>query len=267
MSSNKAIIGLQKQNDGIYSSLSAKGIQFKRIIVSEGISDDEHFGLLKEENARLKEVANANKQPSQPKEEKKKQEQIQSQIQSQSQQKKKSKAKNNEEEYEEEDEDEEETFKEPAKKFDTITNMDDLKRAFFNSDYETFESIIKDHPFKFYKVSYRYDSDKDGVPDFFAKNLLKGFVRSFDDHKKYFMICFRCWKYQLETKYKYESLWVVNTNEKISNVIGSIEEDFIFNEITDINEFVSDIKKLQELDSEEPVYIDRYTCISETYIH
>jgi hypothetical protein len=257
MSSNKAIIGLQKQNDGIYSSLNTRGIHIERIVISEGINEDEHLNLLKEENTKLKELANANKPIQQPKEEKKKQEPIQQQTQT----KKESKPKDNDEE------DDEETFEEPIKKFDTITNMEELKRAFFSGNYETFSSEIKVHPFKFYKVEYKYDSDKDGVPDFSAKNLLKGFVRNFDDYRKYFMVCFRCWKYQYETKYKYESLWIVNTNEKIANVIGSMEEDFIFNEITDIDDFISLIKKIPETDSDEPVYINEYTCIGESYVH
>ena len=255
MSSNKAILGLQKQNDGIYSSLNARGIHFERIVIPEGTNEDEHLNLLKEENSKLKEVANANKPPPQPKEEKKKPEQTQSQP------KKESKPKDNDEE------DDEKTFEEPVKKFDVITNMEDLKRAFFSGDYNTFETEIKAHPFKFYKVGYKYDSDKDGVPDFSAKNLLKGFVRSFDDYRKYFMVCFRCWKHKSETKFKYESLWIVNTNEKLSNIIGSMEEDFIFNEATEIDNFILDIKKLPETDSEEPVYFGEYTCIGESYVH
>lgn len=263
MSSNKAIVALQKQNDGIYSSLNTRGIYFERIVISEDINENEYLNLLKEENLKLKELSNANKPPPQVKEEKKKIEQAQTQslAQTQSQPKKESKPKNNE------DEDDGESFEEPVKKFDTITNMEDLKRAFFNGDYETFETEIKAYPFKFYKVEYRYDSDKDGVPDFSAKNLLKGFVRSFDDYRKYFMICFRCWKHQYETKYKYESLWIVNSNEKISNIIGSIEKDFIFNETIEINDFISAIKKLPDNNSEEPVYINEYTCIGESYVH
>ena len=254
MSSNKAIQGLQKQNDAIYYSLTAKNIQFERIVVPNDIIEEEHLNLLKDENIKLKEVVNANKPPPQTKDEKKKHESPQ--------QKKEPKQK----ETNDEDEDEE-TFEEPVKKFETITNMEDLKRAFFNGDHETFESQIKTHPFKFYKVEYKYNSDKDGVPDFSAKNLLKGFVRNFDEYRKYFMVCFRCLKYQHGIKYKYESLWIVNTNESISNIIGSMEEDFVFTETIDIDDFVSNIKKLPESESDEPIYINEYTCIGESYVH
>lgn len=71
MSSNKAIIGLLKQNDAIYQSLVSKGIQFERIVISEGIDEDAHFKLLQEENTKLKELSKANKPISVPKEEKK----------------------------------------------------------------------------------------------------------------------------------------------------------------------------------------------------
>lgn len=251
MTTSKTIIGLQKQNDSIYSSLTNRGIQFERTIIPEGIDEETHINLLKEENMKLKEVSNANKPPPQPKEEKKPPQQ---------QPKKESKT----EDKGEEDGDEE-TFEEPVKKFETITNMEDLKRAFFNGDYGLFETQVKTHPFKFYKVGYKYDSDKDGVPDFSAKNLLKGFVRSFDDYRKYFMICFRCWKYQHEVKYKYESFWIVNTNEPIHNIIGSTEEDFVFEEVIDIDNFISNIKKLP--DSDDDVYVNEYTCIGESYVH
>ena len=259
MSSNKVIVGLQKQNDGIYSSLNSRGIQFERIVIPNNIIEEEHLNLLKEENIKLKDVANANKPPQLPKEEKKKQE---------SQPKKETKAKDNKEGDEEEYENEE-TLEEPIKKFDTITNMEDIKRAFFSNDYETFETQIKMHPFKFYKAEYKYNSDKDGVPDFSAKNLLKGFVRNLDDYRKYFMVCFRCWKYQHENKYKYRyvSLWIVNSNSKISDIIDNIEEDFDLIKTTDIEDFILSIKKLPETDFEESECLKDYYCIGESYVH
>lgn len=264
MTTSKVIIGLQKQNDGIYSSLTNRGIQFERVVIPDGISEEEHIGLLKEENTRLKEISNANKPPPQPKEEKKPPQPQQTQP------KKESKPKavgNGDGDGDGDDGGDDETFEEPVKKFDTITNMEDLKRAFFNGDLDTFAIQVKSHPFKFYKCAYKYDSDKDGVPDFAAKNLLRGFVRGFEDYRKYFMICFRCWKNQHDSKYKYESLWIVNTNSPIKDIIGSMEEDFVFEETTCDDEFVSKMKKLPELDSDEPVYINQYTCIGESYVH
>lgn len=259
MSSNKAIQGLQKQNDSIYQSLVTKGVQFDRVVISEGIDDTEQLKLLQEENSKLKELAKANKpvQIEKPKEEKKP---VQTQVKTDKTEK--SNESNKSKDDVELDDDE---VEEPVKKFNIITNMEELKRAFFNGDLMVFEEQLKAHPFKFYKVEYKYNSDKDGAPDFSAKNLLKGFVRNFDDYRKYFMICFRCLKKQDESKYKYESVWIVNSTDKIQDIIGSVWEDFEFEETTDIVQFISRIKKLPE--SDDPVFIDGYTCIGESYVH
>lgn len=245
--SSKAILGIQKQNDSIFASLVAKNILFERVIIPDGIDEQEHLKLLNEENSRLKEVVKANKPPPQPKE-------VKPVVESKP---KESKPKD--------DEDDDEVYEEPVKKFDTITNMEDMKRAFFGGDYNLFEEQLKSHPFKLYKVGYKYNSDKDGVPEFSAKNLLKGFVRNFDDYRKYFMICFRCWKALDKNEYKYDSVWVVNTNEPIQNIIGSMWEDFVFEETSDINDFLNTIKKLPETD--EPIYTNGQTCIGESFVH
>jgi hypothetical protein len=253
MSTNKAIQGLQKQNDSIYTSLVAKNIQFDRIVIPDGTDEQEQLRLLNEENAKLKEVVKANKPPPQPKE-------VKPIVSKQEAKPAESKPKEKKE-----DDEEEETYDEPVKKFDTITNMEDMKRAFFNGDYGVFEEQLKAYPFKLYKVGYKYNSDKDGVPEFSAKNLLKGFVRNFDDYRKYFMICFRCWKSQDKNEYKYDSYWISNTNEPIQNIIGSLWEDFDFEETSGLDDFVTQMKKLPETD--EPVYINGFTCIGESYVH
>jgi len=238
------ILSIQKQNDSIYSSLVSRNIDFERTIIDQNLSEEEILILLNEENNRLKEIVKLNKPPEKPKEEKKKVEQ--------SLPKKQDKLK---------EEDEEDNYEEPIKKFDTITNMEDLKRGFFNGEYDIFEKDLKLYPFRLYRASYKYNSDKDGVPDFSAKNLLKGFVRNFDDYRKYFMICFRCWKFDNKdiVKYKYDSLWIVNTLEPISNVIGSVSEDFEFEECNDLEQFIFDIKKISN--------IDDTNCIGESYVH
>lgn len=269
MSSSKAIISLQKQNDGMFTSLSARNISFERTVIPEGVNEEEHLKILQDENGKLKQVIADNKPqppPPQPKQEKKKPDVPVCKSKDDGNNGNNGDNGNNGNNG---DNEQEETYEEPVKKFDTIVNMEEFKRAFFNGDYVVFGEQIKLNPLKFYKVSYKFDSDKDGVPDFSAKNLLKGFVRNFDDYRKYFMICFRCWKNQHDVKYKYDSYWIVNTNEPIPNVIGNLAEDFDFVEMTDIDYFIEQIKKLPEsgLDSEEPVWIDEYTCIGESYVH
>lgn len=256
MTTNKTIINLQKQNDSIYQNLCSKNILFDRISI-DGVTDEtELLKLLNDENSKLKEIIKSIKpiQPIQQVTPKIKQEQT-TQI---------SKKKNID------DEEDEETYDEPVKKFNTITNMEDIKRAFFNGEYETVEEQLKTFPFKYYKVNYKYNSDKDGAPEYLATNLLKGFVRSFDDYRKYFLICFRCWKLNNNT-YSYDSYWIVNSEEPISNILDSIYDDFDFQEITDtnINLFFNHIKKKFFMDSDETVYADdlQTILIGENYVH
>ncbi len=237
---------LQKQNDSIFFSILTRKIEFERTIIPQDISEDEHIRLLNEENLRLKEVIKANKPVPVPKEEKKVEQQ---KVESKPKEKVESK----------DDDDQEETFEEPVKKFDTIANMEDLKRAFFNGLYDEFETHFKSAPYKLYRVEYKYNEDKDGAPEFSAKNLLKGFVRNLDDYRKYFMICFRCWKDSNEAKYQYKSLWIVNTLEPVRNIIGSFADDFEFVEESDTNAFIAEIKKLENIDETQ--------CIGESYVH
>ena len=272
MSSNNVILCLQKQNDSIFASLISKNIQFDRVEICDGINEQEHLILLTEENVRLKEIVKANKPISQPKESKSKESKSKESKSKESKSKevvesktKELKLKEIKENDNDNEDDENDTFEEPVKKFDTITNMEDMKRAFFRGDYVVFQEQLKLYPLKLYKVGYKYNSDKDGVPEFSAKNLLKGFVRNFDDYRKYFMICFRCFKAQDKNEYKYDSLWIINSGEHIQNIIGSMWEDFEFEETSNIDDFVTQIQKLPEAD--EPVYVNDFTCIGESYVH
>lgn len=255
----KNIQNIQKQNDSIRSSLITRNISipFKPVVINEtdSIEEQQVLNLLNEENKKLKEIVQANRPPPQPKEKPVKVEKTEKTEKTEKQSKVK------------DDEDDEENYEEPVKSFDTITNMETLKRIFFSGDYELFRQQISEHSFKFYKVEYKYNSDKDDAMEFSAKNLLGGFVRNFDDYRKYFMICFRCWKLRDVKQYKYSSVWIVNTNEPIKNIIGSLYDDFDFEETTDLDYFVSKMQKISTIDSDEPVYVDEYTCIGESYVH
>ena len=138
--------------------------------------------------------------------------------------------------------------------------MEDIKRAFFNKEYELFEELVKQHEFIYYKVSYKYSSDNDRKPDYVARNLLKGFGRSLDDYRKYFLICFRCKEYEPK-KYEYNSLWIVNTKDDLKTIIGSFYDDFDFQLQTfDVkNNFLEEFRK-KDLEVE-------LNIIGETYIH
>ena len=60
----------------------------------------------------------------------------------------------------EDNDDSEDEIIETKAKFSTLTNMEDIKRSFCNNDYQTFQNMVSQHPFKFYKAIYKYSSDK-----------------------------------------------------------------------------------------------------------
>jgi hypothetical protein len=209
------IANLIKQNQAIYNSLQAKNIEGLDELITEP-----NLELLTAQNNKFKELSKATKTVHEPK---------QKAVQP----------------VKEEDEDE--IVSDPLPKFTMITNMEDIKRAFFSGDYELFTNLVNEQPFRLYQVKYKYESDKDGCPDFSAKNLIKGFIRNFDDFRKYFMICFRCFQNNTNpVTYSYPSLWIVNSNDSIDKIIGSLYEDFEFTEYVDKNEFINNLKKMDE---------------------
>ena len=162
-----------------------------------------------------------------------------------------------------EDDDSDDYAKEVQPKFSTITNMEDIKRAFFSADYELFKNLLLQHQFKMYTGEYLYASDKDGAPDYSAKNLVKGMIRSFDDYRKYFMICFRCFQNQdnlSKMTYTYPSLWIVNSTDSINIIIGSVAEDYKLTEVSSEN-ILDFLKLLEKLNEETP------GLIAESYVH
>ena len=208
------INGLMKQNEAIYNSLKAKNVVDlgELVLLTEDMTLEQKLEALTIDNNRLKELSKQNKPPPQPKPEKP--------VSNPKPVEKPLKK-------EKEDEDDEEDFTEPVKKFECITNMEDIKRAFFGGDYNQFLNLVQEHEFNLYVVNYKYASDKDGAPTFAAKNLVGGFIRNFDDLRKYFMICFRCFKHDNGT-YTYPSYWIVNSHDPLQNIIGSLYDDFEF---------------------------------------
>ena len=166
----KQIANFQKQNDGMLLSLKSKNINIEfDLFIDENLSNDEKLDKYKMINLQLKELSKLNRPPPPVKEVKPKQENTPS--------------KSNEEEDEEE-------IKEVKPVYSTITNMETIKREFFNKEYVNFQESMKQHPFKMYKAKYKYSSDNDGRPEFVARNLLRGFVQGLDDYRKYLLVCF-----------------------------------------------------------------------------
>ena len=226
---SKQIQQIKKQIEGMQHSLTQRNIAFDKNII-DNLPEVELLEALKLENDRLKQIINQNKPAPQPK------------IKKEPEKK----------------QDEEETYEEPVKEFNTITNMENIKRAFFTNDYDSFNTLVNDHKLKYYTADYKYSSDNDGKPDYIARNLLRGFVKQFDDYRKYFMICFRCYTNNKENaKYNYTSLWIVNTIDNMKEIIGDIYDDFIFTEIVDNTQFLFDIQKQQKTGN----------LLDESYVH
>jgi hypothetical protein len=247
----KEIANLKKQNEGLESSFNTKNIKFTKLTI-ENVDPETEQMLLKEYNEYLKNISKQNRPPPQPKQEKPKE------------QPKPKEPKENE------DVDDDDTPKESKPVYSTITNMEDIKRAFFNREYETFTTLVKQQPFKFYKVNYKYSSDNTGRPSYVAKNLLRGFVQGLDDYRKYFMICFRCILINKETnEYRYPSYWIVNTNDDLKTVLGSAYDDYNFVKIEDEDHISIMLKKMERNEDAkpgEPMDNDE-ALIGEVYLH
>ncbi len=242
---NNKIMSIIKQNDSIYASIIAKGATFERFDYSSIVDAEEKLKRLSEENNALKEMAKLLKPPAAPKEEKKPQVVVE----------KKPK------ETTEADNDDEENFSDPVLKFSTITNMETIKRTFFAKEYDEFQKLVKEHPFKYYMATYRYSSDKDGAPEYSAKNLLGGFVRGLDDYKKYLFVKFSCVCINHECKhYSYPSMWIVNSEDSIESIIGSSYQDYDFIEVTEhMDSFLTNFRRCDIEQTEN--------LVDEKYVH
>ena len=148
-------------------------------------------------------------------------------------------------------------------KFSTIMNMEKLKRALFNGEFDVFSQSVQGSNLKLYDVKYKYDSENDGKQSYMAGNLLRGFVRNFDEYRKYFLIAFRCIIVDPDKlKYEYPSVWIVNSLDPINEIIGSFTDDFEFVEVnkTDQTEVKNYLQKFQKM-----YYLNN--MIDETFVH
>ena len=232
----KQIASLKKQNEGMETSFQTRGIQFTKLSL-DSMDPEAELLLLKDYNKYLKEIAAANK-PVKVVEEKPKV--VEKEVK---------------------EEEKEESFEDKKLVFSTITNMEDIKRAFFSKEYDEAYELIKQHPFKFYKAQYKYGSDNDGRPAYIAKNLLRGFVQNLDDYRKNFLICFRCISIQ-EKKYTYHSYWIVNSNDDLKTILGSLYDDFHFTPVVEQERIVRMYRNMQKNEDESDTEL-----IGEVYLH
>ena len=236
---DKQIANLKKQNEGMENSFKTKSIQFTKLSI-DNVDPETELLLLKDYNNYLKGISAANRPPPQVKEEKPKVVEVKPK---------------------EDADDDDEPIKEVKPVFSTITNMEDIKRAFFSKDYDTAYQLIRQHPFKFYKANYKYADDNAGRPAFVAKNLLRGFVQSLDDYRKYLMVGFRCIS-NVENRYSYPSYWLVNSNDDLKTILGSIYDDFAFIPVVEEERIVRMYRNMQKNEDETDEAL-----IGEVYLH
>lgn len=242
----KQITDFKKQNDGMETAFKNKGINFiKRSIDNVELEPEIEFKFLKDYNNYLKDISAANRPPPQEKS-------VKHEVQ-----KKK--------ENIEEDDHQYELPKEVKPNYSTITNMEDIKRAFFCKDYETFQQLVRQQPFKYYKANYKYAEDNIGRQAFVAKNLLRGFVQNLDDYRKYLMVCFRCISYidiDNVTHYRYISYWIVNSNYELNTILGSLYDDFDFISLEEPEKIVRMLQRMEKNEDEND-----NALVGEVYLH
>jgi len=242
----KQITNLKKQNDSMEASFKNKNIQFNKLSFNTMDNPETELMLLKDYNNYLKGISAANRPPSQEKPVKQE-------------------APKKKEKTEEEDDDQDDLTKEVKPVYSTITNMEDIKRAFFCKEYETFRQLVREQPFKYYKANYKYAEDNTGRPAFVAKNLLRGFVQSLDDYRKYLIVGFRCVSHvdiDNVTHYRYPSYWVVNSNDELKTILGSFYDDFDFISVEQPERIVRMLRRMEKNDDEND-----NDLIGEVYLH
>lgn len=239
----KQIDNLKKQNDGMETSFKNKGVQFNKLSVNSMDDPTAELRILKDYNEYLKGISKNNRPPPQEKKVEPPKITVPKKI--------------------DDEDDENDLPKEVKPVYSTITNMEDIKRAFFSREYDTFHQLVRQHSFKYYKANYKFSSDNTGRPGYVAKNLLRGLVQGLDDYRKYLMVCFRCILVNKDTtEYNYPSYWIVNSNDDIKSILGSFYDDYDFIDVKEEDEIS---KLLQKMEKNEDETDD--TLIGETYLH
>ena len=75
------------------------------------------------------------------------------------------------------------------------------------------------------------------------------------------MVGFRCISIQ-ENKYSYPSYWIVNSNDDLKTIIGSIYDDFVFIPVVEEERIVRMYRNMQKNEDETDEAL-----IGEVYLH
>jgi hypothetical protein len=135
--------------------------------------------------------------------------------------------------------------------------LEGCKFAYFSKEdgkYEEFIETLRTTPFHFYRVEYKFSAEKEGSPDFAARNLNTAFASELDDCRKQFFCVFRCMRPDLSKKeYVYTSFWISTvpaenetdtTFPDIKTLIGSRYDDYRFTKVSDLDAFLADFKSV-----------------------
>lgn len=146
--------------------------------------------------------------------------------------------------------DDENAYVDVKPKYETITSLETIKRAFFNptnEDYVSmpFASQITEHPFVFYKGVYKYSDDMNNKPEYIARNFNKSFVKRMEEYGKYVFAMFTCAKVpdsSTNIQYKYESYMLVNSIGAFEDFMIKDNDDVLFEKI-DLQTFLEHFKQ------------------------
>lgn len=147
---------------------------------------------------------------------------------------------------------------EKVKKPEKIMNMEELKKAFFNKEYDEFNKLLKESELIIMSGDYKYFNDYDERPSFVANNFIKGVSQRLSKENTYLMCCFRC--YKNGDNYIFPSMWLINTKVNMC-YFGDIVNDYNLRQVDNIDQFVNDILK------KNPELIDNVNLIGEHYVH
>lgn len=112
-----------------------------------------------------------------------------------------------------------------------IGNLDSLKRAFSNKEYDDFKRLLEETPYKYYKGKYKDSSEFKGRPDFVIQNRNKGFIQSeeLESKRAYLFVAFHCFK---DDELHFESYWIVNTEDSLESLLGEDHSSFDFTPVS-----------------------------------
>lgn len=114
-----------------------------------------------------------------------------------------------------------------------IGNLEPVKRAFSNKEYQQFQELLEQQspPFRYLAGTYRGAEEFEGRPDFILHNRNKGFLQSdpLEKNRAYLFVAFSC--FRKEGKLVFQSYWIVNTEDPLEQLLEDELDSFELNEV------------------------------------